>query len=126
MVYLFPNKVDTALEILQYVSPLKQQEIKVLIEHVPECVEMLILFGSTITDCCRPMSDIDLLIIGNHLEEHEAELIAYRKRVKSAMDLLMMSLEQLKEAVQSDLPFYKEIYQKGIVIYEKSQELSRG
>lgn len=119
MAYVFDNKVDPTLEILKYVAPLKQREVKILIDTVPACVEMLVLFGSAITDCCRPFSDIDLVIVGEELDSHQQELLAYRKQIKSEMDILMMSRRELQEAVKTELPFYKELYEKGIVIYEK-------
>ena len=89
------------------------------------------LFGSRATDNYREDSDIDILIVLNintvpNTYDDKIDLrLQVRKTIRSiskevAIDLLVYTIPEYKELIDTASSFAQEITQKGIVLYEKA------
>jgi uncharacterized protein len=97
-------------------------EIKRLCQQIVDNFqpEKVVLFGSYAYGTPNEDSDIDLLVImpfdGNELDQ----MVTVRRRLKSTfpLDVLVKTSAQLKERIEMEDFFIKEIIEKGTILYE--------
>jgi uncharacterized protein len=97
-------------------------EIKSLCQQIVDNFqpEKVVLFGSYAYGTPNEDSDIDLLVImpynGNELDQ----MVTVRRRLKSTfpVDVLVKTSAQLKERIEMEDFFIKEIIEKGTILYE--------
>lgn len=84
--------------------------------------QRIILFGSYGSGTPRPESDVDLLVIMDTPKRAMAQAIEIRQAVQPlfAVDLLVITPQQLAERLAWGDSFLKEIVEKGIVVYESA------
>ncbi len=103
---------------------------KKIIDQITESIKMfepekVILFGSQASGLANPDSDIDLFIIKNVPPDEvrnlriKIKLVLYSnlKNFKSGIDIILDSEERVLSRIAMGDLFYKEIFQKGKVIY---------
>ena len=103
--------------------PKKQMAVKKTIENVPEWIEYIILFGSATNPTCKDSSDIDMVLIGNNIEE---EKYTFKLKEESYEILQYSSIKDYLESVNVN-PYgaSMESYKKGVIIYEREKNVVR-
>lgn len=82
----------------------------------------VLLFGSYAEDSAAGDSDIDLLVIVDHHGKNWRMATEIRRRLRPQfpLDLLVRTSEQLQQRLKMGDCFFKEIAEKGTVLYEAS------
>jgi len=101
---------------IKYVHPSKQEAIKKILEVIPETLEELWLFGSAVTEGCKPTSDIDICLVGN--TTHDEEKLIYMTP-KCAVDIIKETPEGFLEEQSYKGSIYKQVQDTGVLIYKK-------
>ena len=106
---------------LDYVHPLMRSDLEKIIKNVPDTVEMIIVYGSSLGDYLRNDSDLDLAVISKD------------KTVRSAfakLDLEMEadiqvfpSTEELLSQAEGFFPTPRAIVTEGLPVYIKNTEV---
>jgi len=100
-----------------------QIEIKKITRQIVEKYkpEKIILFGSFTYGKPKENSDVDLLVIKRTKKRFGSRLFEVAKIINSekGTDILVYTPKELKEAVEEENYFIKEIIQKGKLIYER-------
>lgn len=99
----------------------KQRLIKQIISQAErEKPEKVVLFGSLASGQFKKGSDIDLLIIKNTKEKPIDRYIKFRLLfdLEYPFDLFVLTEEELNRRLKTSF-FFREILEKGKVIYEK-------
>jgi uncharacterized protein len=101
-----------------------QESIKEVAEQIAREFhpQKIILFGSYAYGTPRDDSDVDMLIVmpyeGNGL--HKAVEIIQKVESRFLVDLLVRTPEQLRQRIEWNDFFHKEITEKGKVLYESA------
>lgn len=98
------------------IHPLKVNDIKKIIEVIPDSLEELWVFGSTVTEHCRELSDIDLCLIGNTTTDEEKLIF---RAPDSAVDIIKETPEGFLREQNVKGSIYKEVKEKGLMVYKK-------
>lgn len=102
------------------VSPYRVEDLKAVLSNVPDSVEEIWVFGSTLTPNCRPQSDLDLCIIGNTTIEEESKMY---KAAKCAVDIITDTPEEFAEHQKIAGSIYKDVVDKGLMVYKKGTDI---
>lgn len=80
----------------------------------------IVLFGSYASGRPTVDSDVDLMVILDHRGRAVDKAVEIRLKVKAAfpLDLLVWTPEKVRERIEMEDPFMKEIMEKGLVLYE--------
>ena len=102
------------------ISPYRTEDLKAVLAHVPDSVEEIWVFGSTVTPYCRPQSDLDLCIVGNTTIQEESKMY---NAAKCAVDIITETPEGF--IAQQKIPgsIYKEVVDKGLLVDKKGQDI---
>lgn len=98
------------------VHPLKVNDIKKIMQVIPESLEELWVFGSAVTEQCRAQSDIDLCLVGNTTSDEERKIF---RAPDSAVDIIKETPEGFLREQNIKGSIYKEVKDKGLLIYKK-------
>jgi uncharacterized protein len=97
-------------------------EIKSLCQQIVDNFqpEKVVLFGSYAYGTPNEDSDIDLLVIMPYAGNELDQMVTVRRRLKSTfpLDVLVKTSAQLKERIEMEDFFIKEIIEKGTILYE--------
>jgi uncharacterized protein len=97
-------------------------EIKSLCQQIVDNFqpEKVVLFGSYAYGTPNEDSDIDLLVIMPYTGNELDQMVTVRRRLKSTfpVDVLVKTSAQLKERIEMEDFFIKEIIEKGTILYE--------
>ncbi len=102
------------------ISHYRVEDLKKVLGKVTDSVEEIWVFGSTVTENCRPQSDLDICIIGHTTLEEEA---AMYKAADCAVDIITETPEGFKEAQKLPGSVYKEVIEKGMLVYKKGVDI---
>lgn len=102
------------------ISSYRIEDVKAILSVVPDSVEELWVFGSTVTEHCRPQSDLDICVVGNTTIEEEAGLY---KAAKCAVDIITETPEGFKNQQKMPGSVYKEVVEKGLLVYRKGEKI---
>lgn len=82
--------------------------------------EKVILYGSYANGVAKPDSDIDLFVIAEHTSKNWRLAAIIRQALSSivAIDLLVRTPQQVRQRLEMNDLFIKDIIQKGQVLYE--------
>lgn len=102
------------------ISQYRIDDVKAILSVVPDSVEELWVFGSTVTEHCRPQSDLDICLVGNTTMEEESKLY---KAAKCAVDIITETPEGFKNQQKVPGSVYKEVVEKGLLVYRKGEDV---
>jgi len=99
------------------IHPKKQKIVKYLVDNIPNEVDYVIVFGSSIMPYCQAESDIDVAFVGEceykdldraFVDDQEYDVLIYK------------SLDEVKQrAFSSRQNVEREIYENGVLVYER-------
>jgi len=99
------------------VFPPRHRAVKAILDNLPDTIEKVYIFGSSIrTDCC-PASDLDVMFIGS-MTNDEFLKIAFAMPEGENMDYMFETAKDFLMKLDNE-PVYRKIYEKGYKIYEK-------
>ncbi len=100
-----------------------QKEIKKIADQIVKRYkpEKIILFGSYAYGKPRPFSDVDLLVVKKTGKRFGTRLFEVAEIINSEMgtDILVYTPKEWQEGLKKNYYFFKEINNKGKLIYEK-------
>ena len=99
-----------------YIHPYKQDAVQFFVENRPDWVTHIIVFGSAVTTAHLWYKDLDLCLIGECNEDN----LSYKgcKIYEIDYDILRRrSLEHLFESARAGYPTYRDIIEKGVMVY---------
>ena len=102
------------------ISHYRVEDLKKVLSKVPDSVEEIWVFGSTVTANCRPQSDLDICVIGYTTLEEEAEM--YRA-ADCAVDIITETPEGFIESQKVPGSIYKEVVERGMLVYKKGTDI---
>ena len=106
------------------VSEYKRNDLEKVLAVIPDSVDELWVFGSSVTPYCRPDSDLDVCIVGDNISKDDRRKVAHAPRY--GMDLLDISHEAFEKESQERGSVFNEIKTKGLLIYKKGKGLING
>lgn len=106
------------------VSEYKREDLEKVLSVLPESIDELWVFGSSVTQFCRPDSDLDVCIIGDNITKDDRKILAHAPRY--GMDLLSISNEEFERESSVVGSVFNEIKSKGLLIYKKGIGLVNG
>lgn len=102
------------------ISPYRVEDLKNVLDKVTDSVEEIWVFGSTVTEYCRPQSDLDICIVGHTSIEEES---AMYKAANCAVDIITETPEGFLEAQKVPGSVYKDVVDKGMLVYKKGADI---
>lgn len=112
----FEIKLDSSKK----VSPYRINDLKAVLKKVPDSVEEVWVFGSSVTEYCKPESDLDICIIGHTTMAEETKMY---KAAKCAVDIITETPEGFKKSKEIPGSVYKEVADKGLLVYKKGKNI---
>ena len=103
------------------VNKLKQEDLKRILDALPDSVDELWVFGSALTPYCKPESDIDVCVVGDNITNEDCRTLMHAPT--SAMDLIDASHEVFENERKVVGSIYNEVQEKGLLIYDKAEGL---
>ena len=108
---------------LNYVHPYKSEILEKILRHLPENIEWVVVFGSSVQDYQREDSDLDLAIIP-YDSDYSLHKIVKDMNLPTKVDIQMFkSLEDLVEQAKGYFPTAVDILSEGIPVYYRDGEL---
>ncbi|MCL1877308.1 MAG: nucleotidyltransferase domain-containing protein [Defluviitaleaceae bacterium] len=102
------------------IHPLKVEQIRALAsEDMPNCIDTVILFGSSLDLTCTPISDVDLYVLCDDEKKSYAHLHKLCKALKIKADILTSDAETFMEEALDINSVERQVLNQGVVIYEK-------
>ena len=102
------------------ISPYRIEDLKAVLSKVPESVEEIWVFGSTVTPYCRPDSDLDLCVIGFTTLDEESVMF---KAPKCSVDIITETPDGFAKSSAAPGSIYKEVKEKGLLVYKKGANI---
>lgn len=102
------------------ISPYRVEDLKKILAKITDSIEELWVFGSTVTADCRPQSDLDICIVGHTTIEEES---AIYKAADCAVDIITETPEGFIEAQKVPGSVYKDVVEKGLLVYKKGANI---
>ena len=111
---------------LAYVHPVKREKLRKLLDaDIPEYVDRIYLFGSSLDLSCRTESDIDLYFITKRdYNSVIGELHTLCQNMRTGFDLLVNSYEDFLDESKRINSVESEIAREGLLIYEKEKDIT--
>lgn len=72
--------------------------------------------GSSVSDECRPASDIDICLVGNTTHDEEKRIYM---TPKCTVDIIRETPEGFREEQNHKGSIYRKVYNTGVLIYKK-------
>ena len=104
------------------IHPLKVKSVMELVKDaLPEYIESVHLFGSSLDLTCAPYSDVDLYIISENEKEAYAFFYKRCKALKIKADILVGDRGCFQEEALDINSIEWHVAEQGVVIYEKEK-----
>ena len=114
------RSIPFEIKLSKKVSPYKKDDLQRVLSCVTDSVDEIWVFGSTVTDFCRPDSDLDICIVGCTSMEEEA---AMYNAACGAVDIITQTVEGFAKEKQIPGSIYKEVSEKGLLVYKKGEKV---
>lgn len=108
---------------LQFIHPSKIDDIKAILQVIPDTLDELWLFGSTITKNCKDTSDIDICLVGNTTHEEEKRIYM---APKCAVDIIKETPEGFMAEQKYRGSIYRQVRDTGVLLYRKGANVNHG
>ncbi len=109
---------------LEKVSGFKQEDLRKVLDVLPDSVDELWVFGSAVTQYCRPDSDLDVCVIGDSITKEDRKTLAHAPRY--GMDLINTTHPEFDRESLEKGSIFNEIKNKGLLVYKKGLGLVNG
>lgn len=121
--YRFKNLIG--ISPYEWIHPVKQKKIHSLVtalleEDCRHLISHIIVFGSATTLFCDSYSDIDLVVLG-YFDHFTTQIPLYKF---GEVDLFGYNLKNFLVGKESNT-FYKNIWDKGVIVYEQLPTTSK-
>ena len=104
------------------VFPPRHTTLKAVMDNLPDTIEQVWIFGSSIRWDTGPDSDLDLLLVGS-LEDGELGKIQMTVPDGKSTDILHVTCSELQEKLDSEnYSVYDKIMERGYLFYEKEKK----
>ena len=108
---------------LDYIHPWRRDDLETLIKNMPEAVEMLIVYGSSLGDFLRNDSDLDLAVVSKDRSCFNSSFLS-RLGLSAEIDVqIFPSLEEIANQAEGFFPTPRAIITEGLPIYVKNMEI---
>lgn len=116
--YIFKKLFDTVYP-LQHIYPTKQKDVLKIINQLPETIQKVYVFGSSLTLHCGESSDIDILVVGDRSEEEYKAFSIILKQLDNEVDLIIKTPIEFEENLQIKNSICDVVVKEGLLIYER-------
>ena len=99
------------------INDFRKENVQNILNMIPDSVDELWVFGSSVTSYCKPTSDLDVCVIGDKISHDDLKQIFAAP--KCAMDLINATHKEFSELRQERGNIFYEVYNKGLLIYQK-------
>ena len=110
-------KTTTTKNNFEKISDFRKENVKNILNMLPDSVDELWIFGSAVTAYCKPTSDLDVCVIGDKISHEDLKQIFAAP--KCAMDLINATNKEFDELRRKPGGIFYEVYNKGLLIYKK-------
>ena len=116
------NGVESRLP-LDYVHPWRRRDLEKIIKNVPDTVDMIIVYGSSLGDYLRDDSDLDIAVISKDRTCYNRSLLA-KMELDTEVDVqIFPSFNELLEQAEGFFPTPRAIVTEGLPVYVKNTEV---
>lgn len=106
------------------ISSYKQNDLKAVLDVIPESVDELWVFGSSVTPYCRPDSDLDVCVVGDNITKADRKILIHAPR--HGMDLLDVTHAEFNKERNESGSVFNEVFNKGVLVYKKGVGVING
>lgn len=99
------------------ISDFRKENVQNILNMIPDSVDELWVFGSSVTAYCKPTSDLDVCVVGDNISHDDLKKIFAAP--KCAMDLINATHKEFTELRRERGNIFYEVYNKGLLIYKK-------
>lgn len=117
--YRFKNNYEE-YDVLKFICPRVQKYCKQILDDLPECVEQIIVFGSSITPGCTSKSDLDLIIIVDK-KENKKEVGKALRVLEIEIDAIILTLEEEEEFWENNRFLLRSIKLRSVELYNRKE-----
>jgi len=104
------------------IFPPRHRTVKAILDNLPDTVEKVYIFGSSIRTDCSPASDLDVFFIGT-MTNNDYKKIIFAIPEGEKADFLIETKEEFKKNLENNwTSLYKKVYEGGYKIYENKTE----
>ena len=104
---------------IEQISLFRRDNLRNMLAVIPDTVDELWVFGSSVTPYCRPDSDLDVCIVGDEIRIDEKRLLF--SAAGCAVDLIDATHAEFDRRRLEEGDIFSEVYNKGIKIYQKGK-----
>jgi predicted nucleotidyltransferase len=109
---------------LDYVHPYRKGDLRKILDNVPDAVETIIVYGSSLGDFLRDDSDLDIAVVSADQRCYNHEFVA-GLGLEAVLDAHVFdSMEDLVRQADGYFPTPRDIVYEGLLIYYKGKEVS--
>jgi len=114
------NGVDSQSP-LDYVHPLRRADLQKILAHVPDSVEMIIVYGSSLGDYLLDDSDLDLAVVSRDKACFNPKVLE-KMALDAVVDVQVFpTLDDLIEQAEGFFPTPRAIVDEGLPVYMKGK-----
>ena len=114
------NGVDSQSP-LDYVHPLRRADLQKILAHVPDSVEMIIVYGSSLGDYLLDDSDLDLAVVSQDKACFSPKVLE-KMALDAVVDVQVFpTLDDLIEQAEGFFPTPRAIVDEGLPVYMKGK-----
>ena len=107
------------------IHPLKVNHVLELInDSIPEYIDGVILFGSSLDLTCTPFGDIDLYVISREGKKSYEYFHKRCKALKIKADILVADTQTFMEEALDINAIERQVLKQGVVVYEKENYIA--
>lgn len=117
--YTFKKLFDCSYPI-QHIYPIKQKDVYTILNGLPEGVQRVYIFGSSLNLNCGEESDIDVLVVGQkNLEVYKAFSKLF-KGLENEVDLIVKTPKEFEENLKDKNSICSIVKEEGLLVYERA------
>ena len=104
------------------IFPPRHRTVKAILDNLPDTVNKVYIFGSSVRTDCSPASDLDVFFIGSMTNDDYWRITLAIPEGEKA-DFLVETEDEFKKNLEDNwTSLYQKVYEKGYKIYERKTE----